>query len=587
MGTGFLSILTMLFGLLALARIPIQMTPAVEEPQVSVETFWPGASPLEVEREIVDPQEEQLKSLEGLVRLESSSADARSTLTLTFVSGTDLDAALLRVANRLQQVPDYPSDAERPVLRSVGAEAQPFTWLVLVPGGDDPFTGDISTLPDLVEDTIRAEIERVPGVAATQSFGERPHELQVVVDPARLAARQVSLGQLSQALERENRNVSGGDFGEGKRRYVVRTVSAYEDPAAVEDVVVGMRGGVPIYVRDVATVRMGFRKPEARGYLLGEPMVAVSVVRQSGANVMDVMTAVDAVVTRLNDEVLGPRGLTLRKSYDETVYIGSAIDLVRQSLALGAVLAIVVLLLFLRSRTSTLVIAVAIPISIIGTFLMLLLLGRTLNVISLAGLAFAVGMVVDNSIVVLENIFRHRQRGASRAQAAFEGAREVWGAVLASTLTTIAVFVPILFVRGRGRAALPRHRASPSRAARSALSLLVVAITVIPSLSAKVLDVAGTEETARARLPGGSSGAWCRPRGARSRRGNRQRRSVGCWRARGLPAPGGHPRPDSVGAVLRQPCCLIPKAEYLPLGNTQLHLRHGAPRRRATTWKRW
>ena len=478
-------ILLVLFGSLALGRIPVQLTPTVDEPQVTVTTLWPGASPLEVEREIVDEQEEQLKSLQGLVEMESLSSDSSGTVTLTFLTGSDMDSALLRVANRLQQVPSYPADAERPVLQTVTSAANSIAWYSLVPHGDEAFTGDISTLQDFVEDFVRPEFERVPGVASSSVFGGRRQELQVVVDATQLAAREVTLNELMAAIDRENRNISGGSFDEGKRRYVVRTVGQYSSPKAVEDIVVAVRDGVPVFVRDVARAELSWERPQSKAFMLGEPMLAIDAKRQPGANVPRVMEGLRATTDRLNESLLAQRGLRLINTYDETRYITSSIRLVTQNLLLGSILAVAVLLLFLRSPSSTLVVAVAIPISVFGTFLLMYIFGRTLNVISMAGMAFAVGMVVDNSIVVLENIYRHRQMGKSRAAAAFEGAREVWGAALASTLTTIAVFVPILFVEEEAGQLFRDIAIAISCGV--GLSLLV-AITVIPSLSSKLLD---------------------------------------------------------------------------------------------------
>ncbi|MDX1643548.1 MAG: efflux RND transporter permease subunit [Thermoanaerobaculia bacterium] len=478
-------IFVVLFGAIGLYFIPVQLTPTVEEPKVSVQTVWPGASPAEIEREIIDEQEEQLKSLDGLVKMESSSSDSFGSITLTFDVGSDADTNLLKVSNRLEQVPQYPADAEKPVILLVDPNQGAMAWYLLTPWGDEPFQGDIATLYNFVEDEIKPQLERVSGVAQSNFFGGQEGELQVIVDPAELAARQVTMNQLAAALDRENRNFSGGDFPEGKRRYVVRTVGEYASPEDVEDVVITMRNGVPIYVKNVAEVKLGYRKAQAEVYFQGTKIVAINVIREPGANVLRVMEGVEETVAALNAGVLADRGLRLEHSFDETTYIESAISLVQQSLMIGGVLAIAVLLLFLRSRASTLVVAVAIPISIVGAFVVLWLLGRTLNVISLAGMAFAVGMVVDNAIVVLENIYRHRQMGKRRFRAALEGTKEVWGAVLASTLTTIAVFLPIIFVEEEA-GQLFRDIAL---AISSAVGLsLAVSITVIPSLSAKILD---------------------------------------------------------------------------------------------------
>ena len=480
-------LLIVLFGGLALFRIPVQLTPDVDEPNITVSTIWPGASPQEIEREIVDEQEDQLKSLEGLLRMESTSSDSQGQIALTFPVGTDIDAALLKVSNRLQQVPSYPLDAEKPVISSVGFAEGAVAWFLLTTTEENGFAGDISTLYDFVDESIKPELERVAGVGQVNIFGGRQRELQVIVDPADLAARRVSYNELAAALERENRNFSGGDFDEGKRRYIVRTVGEYASPEDIEDIVIAVRDGVPIYLRDIGRARLGYRKEAARVFHKGRHVIATNTIRESGSNVLEVMDGLKAKVTALNEDLLAQQGLRLVQAYDETEYVSGAISLVQQSLLVGGLLAVFVLMLYLRSAWATLVIAVAIPISVIGTFLAMYALGRTLNVISLAGLAFAVGMVVDNSIVVLENIYRHRQMGKSLMTAAYEGTREVWGAVLASTLTTIAVFVPIIFMQEE----VGQLFGDIAIAISCAVALsLVISMTVIPSLSARVLRTA-------------------------------------------------------------------------------------------------
>jgi HAE1 family hydrophobic/amphiphilic exporter-1 len=477
-------ILLVLFGFISLLGIPIQLTPNVEEPKITVSTIWPGASPQEVEREIVDEQEEQLKSLEGLRKMESSSADSAGTITLTFQVGENLDAALLKVSNRLEQVPSYPPDADKPVIRSVDVNANAIAWFLLAPTPEKGFVGDISTLHDFAEDFLKPEFERVPGVAASNIYGGRDQEMHVVVDPAKLAARQITLAELGGALERENRNYSGGDFSEGKRRYVVRTVGEYTSPEEIENIVVAVRNNVPIYLKDVARAELSYRKASAKVFAKGGQVLAMNAVKEPGSNILDVMAELKRAVNHLNEDLLRPKGLHLVQAYDETDYVLSAITLVRDNLYVGSALAIVVLLLFLRSVTSTLVIAVSIPISVISTFLMMSLFGRTLNVISLAGLAFAAGMVVDNSIVVLENIYRHRQMGKPRLTAAYDGTMEVWGAVLASTLTTVAVFIPVVFIKEEAGQLFGDLALAISCSV--ALSL-IVSITVVPSISARIL----------------------------------------------------------------------------------------------------
>lgn len=478
-------ILLVLFGGIALYRIPVQLTPTVDEPTVTITTIWPGATPYEIEREIIEEQEEQLKSVQGMIKMESQSQENQGTITLSFQTGTDLDTALIRVSNRLEQVPEYPTDAERPIIRTDDVRENAIGWFMLQPlEGEEAFQGDIFNLYDFLDQNVKPEFERVPGVGSSNVFGGRETELHVVVEPEKMAAQRITFRELGQALDRENRNFSGGTFDEGKRRYRVRTMGEFDTPEEINDIVVAFRNGKPVYVRDLGHAEIGYRKATGRPYYFGQPSLAVNVTKEPGANVLEVMTGVKEQLAILNEQILNPRGLKLTQAYDQTDYIYSSIDLVEQNLYVGGALAVLILLLFLRNFSSTLVVGVAIPISMVGVFLVMEAAGRTINVISLAGMAFAVGMVVDNAIVSLENIYRHRQMGKPRAQAAYDGAREVWGAVLASTLTTIAVFLPIVFIEQEAGQLFKDIAIAISAAV--GLSL-VVAITVIPALSAKIL----------------------------------------------------------------------------------------------------
>ena len=477
-------LLVLLFGFLSLFRIPVQMIPDVEEPDVYVSTVWPGASPEEVEKEIVQEQEEQLKTLEGLVRMTSTSSQSTAQVMLQFQTGTNLDTAILRVNNKLQQVPAYPQNALRPVIATSafgGAEGA-IAWFVLSarPGVEI----EIDKQLDFVEEVIKPALERVPGVANSGLFGGRERELQVIVDPQALAARGLRFSQVGQALDAENSDISAGSFDEGKRSYVVRTVGKYGDPRDVESVVLAWVDGAPVYLRDAARVEIGFEDPIASVRNRGEETIAINATRQLGSNTIVVMEGLRQAVAELNAGPLADRGLQMDVVYAQSDYIEGAIALVQRNIVVGGLLAIAVLLLFLRSFSSTLVIGLAIPVSVIGTFLTMTLLGRNINVVSLAGLAFAVGMIVDASIVVLENIYRHQQLGKRRRQAAYDGATEVWGAVLASVLTTVAVFLPVLFVQEEAGQLFRDIAVAVSAAV---LISLVVSITLIPSLAARVL----------------------------------------------------------------------------------------------------
>ncbi|MBI4228623.1 MAG: efflux RND transporter permease subunit [Deltaproteobacteria bacterium] len=478
-------IFVILFGFISLFRIPVQLTPDVEKPRITVDTRWEGSSPQEVETEIVRKQEDELKTVEGLVEMTSESSDGSGTVVLEFLIGTDINAALVNVSNKLNQVREFPSDADRPVISSVDVRGSAMAWFILkpVPGNDV----DIDIFHDFAEDFIKPRFERVPGVGSSNVFGGREREMQVMVDPDALAARGITLVEMAQAIDKENDNYSAGAFDEGKRRYIVRTIGQYKSPEDIEDVIITRKNGAPVYVRDVAKARLGYKDPAYAVRQNGESAIAINAVRESGANAIEVMDGLRQAMNELNRGLLKGKELILFNVYDETNYIRSAIDLVRQNLIIGGLLAIAVLLLFLRSGSSTLIIATAIPISVIGTFVVMAFLGRTINVISLAGMSFAVGMVVDNSIVVLENIYRHMQMGKSRIKASYDGTVEVWGAVLASTLTTAAVFLPVIFIQEQ---AGQLFRDIAIAISVSVILSLIVSITVIPAASAKILSIA-------------------------------------------------------------------------------------------------
>ncbi len=477
-------IFIILFGFIALFNIPVQLTPDIDKPTITVSTFWQGASPQEVETEIIREQEDELKTLDNLVEMTSESQDSRGSIVLEFAIGTDIDAAVVDVSNKLNQVEEYPNDVDQPVISTTDVGASAMAWFILKPKeGNDV---DIYQYHDFVDDFIRPRFERVSGVGSSNVFGGFEREMQVIVDPNALAARGITLSEMADALRRENNNYSAGNFDEGKRRYIVRTVGEYQSPEDIENVIITRKNGAPVYVKDVARVRLGYKDAEYAVRQNGEPAIAINAVKESGANTILVMDGLVQAVEELNQGELQKMDLHLFNVYEETSYIISAIDLVQKNLIIGGLLAILVLLFFLRSASSTLIVTTAIPISIIGTFVVMSAMGRTINVISLAGMAFAVGMVIDNSIVVLENIYRHMQMGKSRIQASYDGTVEVWGAVLASTLTTAAVFIPVIFVQDQ---AGQLFRDIAIAISVSVILSLIVSITVIPTVSAKILNI--------------------------------------------------------------------------------------------------
>ncbi len=480
-------LITVLFGAIALSRIPVQLAPDVRKPIVVVQTQWPGAAPSEVEREIVNLQEDALRGLEGLEIMTSQSRTGEAEVTLEFAVGTDMGDSLLLVSNRLDRVSGYPDEANEPTLNTSGSDDSPIAWVVLTaqPGN----TRDVATYRDFVEDTVKDRIERVDGVSAVNLFGGVTSELQIIVDPVRLSRFNLTVPDVVRTLRAENISNSAGDLDEGKRRYVVRTEGNLNTEAAIANVVLrsgAASGGLgQVRVADVADVAFAYSEATTRLRFRGDPGLAFNVVRESGANVITVMEEVREVLRDLSDGPVADAGLVMEQVYDETIYINGAIDLVTQNIWIGGALAAFILLLFLRSPRATLVVSLAIPVSIVATFVVMALTGRTLNVISLAGIAFAVGMIVDAAIVVLENIFRLREEGKSRREAAYDGARQVWGAILVSALTTVLVFVPILIMQLE---AGQLFRDIAVAISVSVLLSLVVAVTVIPALASRLLS---------------------------------------------------------------------------------------------------
>ena len=484
-------ILVVLFGVLALFEVGIQLIPDVDRPIITVRTRWPGAAPQEIESEIVDEQEEKLKNVTGLRKMTSSSTYGQAEIRLEFPVGIDKDTAYRDVSDKLRQVGEYPEEVEEPTLSTSDSDmAMTIAWMILYAKDGE----DVSHLKTFLEDSVKPILERAEGISEVAVYGGREREVQVEVDPFRLAARGLTLRDVERTLRRQNENVSAGTIEQGKRDFSYRAIGEFTNLQEVEDTVIEFRDGGPVLVRDVATVIDGFRKAESFTRSKGRPVIAMPARRDTGANVITAMANLKEQLAIVNREILSSRGLNLELTqvYDETTYIWSSIRLVIHDIFYGGLLTLVVLWLALRSMSATGIIATSIPISIIGTFLILALLGRGLNVILLAGLAFAVGTVVDNAIVVLENIHRHRSMGKSRTNAAFDGTKEVWGAVLASTLTSMAVFLPVITIQEEAGQLFKDIAIAIS--ASMAISLFV-SIFVIPPLACRFFGgSAGFEE---------------------------------------------------------------------------------------------
>ena len=481
-------LMVVMFGLVALQTIPIQLAPDVNRPIITITTEWPGAAPAEIEREITNRQEEVLKGITGLESVTSQSEQGRAQITLEFAVGSNMDRSLLLVSNRLDQVSDYPDEASEPSMRTAGSEDNAIAWFIItrVAGNERP----IHEYGDFVENLIQDRLERVPGVARINVYGTSSREIQVTVDPVQISRYGLTVSDVVQALRQANNSVSAGDIDEGKRRYVVRNEGELNSVDAIRQVVLRSERDpqtqrlARVTLGDIAEVAFAYKEPVSTIRMLGESALAMNAQRETGANVIETMDGINQALADLNESIIPEAGLTLRQVYDETFYINSAIALVQQNIWIGGILAAVVLLLFLRSLRATLIISIAIPVSVIGSFVAMAAMGRSINVISLAGLAFAVGMVVDAAIVVLENIYRLRESGRPTVIAAYEGARQVWGAVLVSALTTVMVFIPILVMQLEvGQL----FRDIAVAISVSVLLSLLVSVTVLPALANRVL----------------------------------------------------------------------------------------------------
>ncbi|RKY21781.1 MAG: AcrB/AcrD/AcrF family protein [Planctomycetota bacterium] len=470
-------VLALLFGVLAITSIPVQLKPLVDTPRITVDTNFRGASAVEVEEQVTRELEEVLQTVEGLTEMVSDSSEGRSGVTLEFDYGTDTQLTVVDVINKLSQVQRWPEEADEPVVTVQSGTQTEFVMWIVAHSGMDP-----DAVRRLIEDDIKARIERVPGVASLFVAGGSPREVQVRIDPDALASRGISVNALLTALSRGNMNVRGGTVETTGRQLVVRTVGRAPQASDLARIVLSETPAGSVLLGDVAEVVDSYVERSGFVRISGTPGVALGVRRQAGVNVIELVDRLELAMDRIND-VFAARNidLWLASTYEETDYIRAAISFVTNNMLLGAGLAVIVLLAFLRSARSVLVVALSIPISLITVFLVFQALGRSLNVISLAGVAFASGMVVDNAIVVLENIFRHMEAGRSPREAAIEGGQEVWGGVLASTLTTVAVFVPILLQSDEASELF----ADMALAISAAVALsLVVALTVVPVLAA-------------------------------------------------------------------------------------------------------
>ena len=472
-----------LLGILAALRIPVQMIPDLEVRTITVLTQWPGATPQDVEKEILIEQEEFLRNLPNLRRLTATAYSGEAEIELEFPFGVDITDALIRVNNALSQVPSYPDTVDQPQILSTSFSSNSFMYFSVYPLPGNPRGLDMDMMRDFIDDDVRARMESVPGVSMVQMRGGAQRQIQVHLDAQSLAQFGLTVVDVRDALRARNRDVSGGELDSGKRRYLLRTVGRFGTLEELNNLILLRQGDSVVRLEDVASVTLDHSPVRQISRFNGNPVITLAVRRETGSNVIDIKYAMLDQVELIREEVLKPAGMTLSLISDDVRYVEASVANVWTNLAIGAAFATLVMFLFLRSVRITAVGVIGIPICTIAAFLGLLIAGRTINVISMAGIAFAIGMTLDNSIVVLESIEMERRRGLDRIKAAVNGIQKVWPAVFASTMTTVLVFLPVVFIQEEAGQLYSDIAIAVSA---SILVSMLVAMTVIPSLSARL-----------------------------------------------------------------------------------------------------
>ena len=473
-----ISAIIILLGAISVTRLPVDLLPDVTYPTVSIFVRYPGVGPQEIEQLITRPIEQAVSAVAGLDQLNSTSSEGIGRVSLSFNWGTDLNEAMDDMRMRLDRVRGrMPIDAEPMQIFRQDSNAQPIMSLGIE--GDY----DRVTLREMAENQIGPRLERVSGVAAVTTIGGLRRQIHVQLSKEKVAALELPVERISALLRSENQNTPLGEVNQGERTYLLRSQAQFQSLDEIRNLVLMTRGGVPIYVRDVAEVIDTTEDVRSLMRINGRPGVRLSVQKQSGTNTVQVADGIRAEIDRINLEM---PNIKLNVLDDSSVYISRSINSVQEHALLGAGLVTLIIFLFLRSFRSTLIVCTSIPISVVGTFALLYFAGYTLNIMTFGGLALGIGMVVDAAIVVLENAYRHMEHGKDRVTAAIEGSEEVWGAIVASILTHIAVFVPLLFLTGISSILF---RQLSVVVIFSLLMSLLVAVTLVPVLCANLLKL--------------------------------------------------------------------------------------------------
>lgn len=479
------TIAILLFGFVSFTRLKINLLPELNYPTLTIRTEYEGAAPAEIENLITKPIEEVLGVVKNVQKISSVSRSGQSDVILEFAWGTKMDYAVLEVREKMDAM-ELPLEAKKPIILRFDPSLDPIMRFGLYRDSGEGTQETIEVfdeerLRDLrrfADEQIKKELESALGVAAVRVSGGLEDEIQILIDQLKLAQLNLSIESIAEVIGAENVNLSGGRLEEGSHQFLIRTLNQFQSVQEMGDVIVDYRNSIPVYLKDIASVHHGYKERKAITRMNGMEAVEIAIYKEGDANTVSVAREVEKHLRRVKDFL--PSDLKLVKVYDQSIFITQAVNEVIHAALIGGLLAVVILYFFLSNFWSTVIISLSIPVSVIATFNLMYGANLTLNIMSLGGIALGIGMLLDNSIVVLENISRHRERGKDIKTAVRDGASEVGTAVTASTLTTIAVFFPLVFVRG---IAGQLFRDQALTITFALLISLLVALTLIPMLA--------------------------------------------------------------------------------------------------------
>jgi HAE1 family hydrophobic/amphiphilic exporter-1 len=480
-----LSAIITLLGFISLTRLPVDLMPEFQQPTLNIRTGYAGVGPLEMEELITRPIEQAVGAVPGLIRIESSSSEGNSQVQLNFEWGSDLAESADEVRTRMDRIrARLPEDADPPTIQKFDPSQLPVAQIG-IEGDYDPVT-----LREIAQNEIAPRFERIDGVAAVNVNGGLRRQIHVDLSKEKITALNLSVSQVVASLRQENQNTPLGEIYQGDSTYLVRSQGQFRSVEDIRNLVVMTRQNVPVYLKDIADVEDTTEQRRQFMLINGRPGIQIQVQKQSGKNTVKIAELVRAEVDRVNTEV---PGLRMTVTQDNARFIERAISNVQEHAIIGGILVVLIIFAFLRDFRSTLIVCTSIPVSVIGTFALLYFGGFTLNTMTFGGLALGIGMIVDAAIVVLENTHRHLHMGKDKMTAAIDGSEEVWSAILASTLTHIAVFLPLLFLSGTASIMFTQLSVVVMF---SLIMSLFVAVTIVPVLCSRWLKTPDEEATA-------------------------------------------------------------------------------------------